>query len=120
MPTILLKDGAPFLVIGSPGAGRIISTMIEVVVNVVDFRMNAAEANLAPRFYCNDREDAIHLEAGIGPGVRTRLEGMGHTLNVYGDLDLFFGGVQLILVDPESSLYYGSADRRRGGSAQGF
>jgi gamma-glutamyltranspeptidase/glutathione hydrolase len=120
MPTILLKEGKPFLVIGSPGAARIISTMIEVVVNVVDYGMNAEEANLAPRFYCSNREKRLHLESGIGPGVTTKLEEMGHQLEIHEGIDLFFGGVQMIMVDPESGLYSGSADRRRGGSAEGY
>jgi gamma-glutamyltranspeptidase/glutathione hydrolase len=120
MPTILLKGDEPFLVIGSPGAARIISTMIEVVVNVVDYGMDAEQANLAPRFFCSHQTDELHLEGGIGPEVRTQLESMGHILRVYQDIDLYFGGVQMILVDPDDHLFYGSADKRRGGSAEGY
>jgi gamma-glutamyltranspeptidase/glutathione hydrolase len=120
MPTILLKEDNPFLVIGTPGAARIISTMIEVVVNVVDYRMDVEKANLAPRFYCSHNGDKLHLESGIRPDVRSKLEKMGHSLNIYEGADLFFGGVQMIQVDQEEHLYYGSADKRRGGTAEGY
>ena len=120
MPAILLKEDRPFLVFGSPGAARIISTMIGIVVNVVDYGMDAEGANRAPRFYCSNREEYLHLESGIDAGVISRLEEMGHILQVYQGTDLFFGGVQMILVDPETGLFSGSADSRRGGSAEGY
>jgi gamma-glutamyltranspeptidase/glutathione hydrolase len=120
MPAILLKDDSPFLVIGSPGAGRIISTMIEVVVNVTDYAMDVEQANLAPRFHITHSSKVLDLESGVEPGVREKLGEMGHVLNVYDGIDLYFGGVQMILVDQEKHLYYGSADKRRGGSAEGY
>jgi len=119
-PTIILKDGNPFLVIGSPGAGRIIGTLFELITNVIDFNMDPAEANLAPRFYCRKHDDFLHLESGVKPEVRAALEKMGHKLKVYEGIDLFFGGAQMIYVDPASGIYYGSADRRRGGIAKGY
>jgi gamma-glutamyltranspeptidase/glutathione hydrolase len=120
MPTIILKDGKPFLVVGSPGAARIITTVIEVVLNVIDYEMNVTEANLAPRFFVRDSEDYLYLESGILPEVRTELEDMGHKLRVIEGIDLFFGGVQMIMVDPVTGVYQGSADRRRGGVALGY
>ena len=119
-PTILLKNGAAFLILGSPGASRIISTLIELVVNVIDFGMNVDEANLAPRFYCQKFEDYIHMESGIKPEVRTELEKMGHKIKVYEGIDLFFGGAQMIYVNPANGEYFGSADKRRGGVAVGY
>lgn len=120
VPTVILKDGEPFLIAGSPGAARIIATVIEVVINMVDYEMNVEEANLAPRFFVRDSEDFLYLESGIRPEVRTKLEEMGHTLRVYEGIDLFFGGVQMIHINPEDKLYYGSADQRRGGLAIGY
>ena len=119
-PTIVLKNGNPYLILGSPGAGRIITTLIELVVNVIDFGMDVNEANLAPRFYCQKFEDFLHVESGIKPEVRAELEAMGHTLKVYEGIDLFFGGAQMIFVDPETGEYSGSADKRRGGIALGY
>ncbi len=119
-PTIILKDGNPFLILGSPGASRITSTVIELVVNIVDFGMDVNEANLAPRFYCQKFEDYLHVESGIKPEVREELEKMGHDIKVYKGIDLFFGGAQMIYVDPVSGEYSGSADKRRGGIAIGY
>lgn len=119
-PTIILKDGSPYLILGSPGAGRIITTLIELVVNVIDFGLDVNEANLAPRFYCQKFEDFLHVESGINPEVRAELEAMGHTLKVYEGIDLFFGGAQMIFVDPVTGEYSGSADKRRGGIALGY
>ncbi len=119
-PTILLNKKDPFLVVGSPGAGRIIGTLFELIINVVDFGMDVGEANLAPRFYCRKHDDFLHLESGIKPEVIAEMEKMGHNLKVYEGIDLFFGGAQMIYVDPETGLYYGSADKRRGGIAKGY
>jgi gamma-glutamyltranspeptidase/glutathione hydrolase len=119
-PTILLKNGAPFLILGSPGASRITCTVLELVINVIDFGMDVNQANLAPRFYCAKLEDFIHMEAGIKPEVRTELEKMGHKIKLYEGTDLFFGGAQMIYVDPATKEYFGSADKRRGGAALGY
>ena len=119
-PAIILYEGNPFLVVGSPGAARIISAVLEVIINIVDYAMGPQEANLAPRFFVRDSEDFLYMESGIKPEVRTILEKMGHTLRVTEGTDLFFGGVQLIYINPEDGKYYGSADKRRGGMAIGF
>ena len=119
-PTIVLHDDEPFLVVGSPGAGRIICTVVEVLVNMIDFGMDVLEANLAPRFYCQKFEDNLHLEAGISEDVEKKLEAMGHPVRTYAAPDLFFGGVQAIQVDTLTGVYYGSADPRRGGRAIGY
>lgn len=119
MPTIILKNDEPFLILGSPGSARIITTLIEIVVNVIDYGMSASAANLAPRFFVRDSENHLYLESGIQSDVREELTNMGHDLRVYEGIDLFFGGAQLILVDEDGN-YNGSADRRRGGVAIGY
>jgi len=119
-PTILLKDGVPYMSVGSPGATRIIATVVQLIVNVVDYRMSAQEANSAPRFLCQKADDYLHLESRISPAVQQALTQKGHTLRVYGDYDLFFGGAQLILFDPLTRTFSGSADPRRGGVAIGY
>ncbi len=119
-PTILLKNGEPYMSVGSPGATRIIATVVELIVNVVDYRMSAREANSAPRFLCQKADDYLHLESRISPAVQQALTQKGHTLRVYGDYDLFFGGAQLILFDPLTGTFSGSADPRRGGVAIGY
>jgi gamma-glutamyltranspeptidase/glutathione hydrolase len=119
-PTILLKEEKPYMAVGSPGATRIIATVVQCIVNVVDYSMSAIDANRAPRFLCQKLDDYLHLESRVAPDVQEDLKQRGHSLRVYGAFDLFFGGAQIILVDPVSRLYYGSADPRRGGVAIGY
>jgi len=118
-PTILLKDGKPFLVVGSPGAGRIIATVVQVISNIVDYNMDAGTANTAPRFFCQKFDDYLYVESRIPESVRDAIARKGHPVRVRGDFDLFFGGVQLIVVDPVTGVFSASADPRRGGAAMG-
>lgn len=119
-PTFLLKDGEPFLAIGTPGGGRIIAALAEIIVNIVDFGMSAESANQAPRFYCQVNDRYLHLENRISEPMREALESRGHNLKIHGDFDLFFGGAQFIIVDKENGKLYGTADARRGGAAMGY
>lgn len=119
-PTVILKNGEPFMCLGTPGGGRIIATLAEIIVNVIDFEMNAEEANQAPRFYCQVNDDFLNMEGRINESVRTGLESKGHKLKVYDDFDLFFGGAQFIIVDWKNHKYFGSSDKRRGGIASGY
>ena len=119
-PTIILKDNNPYLLIGTPGGSRIIATIIQVIVNIIDFDMNVEEANCAPRFYTQKWADYLHLESGIDQEVIDQLTKMGHSVRIHEGTDLFFGGVQMILIDQDTGKYYGSADIRRGGNAIGY
>jgi len=118
-PTIILKNGKPYLTVGSPGATRIVSTVIELIVNVIDFKMPVDEANKAPRFLCQKNDDFLSLESRISPEVQEGLKKKGHQLKLFGEYDLFFGGAQMILYDQDTQTFYGSADPRRGGVAIG-
>ena len=118
-PTIILKDNQAVMAIGSPGASRIITTVVELIVNAIDFGMNAWEANDAPRFYCQKFEDNLSIEGGIPDAVQSELTKMGHSVRSYPPHDLFFGGAQVIFLDSLSGAYCGSADPRRGGVALG-
>jgi gamma-glutamyltranspeptidase/glutathione hydrolase len=119
-PTIVLKDGNVRIVLGSPGAARIVATVTQLLVNVIDYGMDAEQANDAPRFFCQKFDDHLYVESRIGEAVRTQLEAMGHSIQVNGDYDLFFGGAQIILVDPATGVCQGSADPRRGGASMGY
>jgi len=118
-PTIILKDNKPFLVIGSPGASRIIATVVQLIINVIDFNMSIEEANLAPRLFCQKFDDYLHLESRFSNEVQDGLKQKGHRLRIYGDYDLYFGGAQIVGIDPLTGNFVGSADVRRGGSAMG-
>lgn len=118
-PTLILKDNKPFLVMGSPGASRIIATVVQLIINVIDFNMSIEEANLAPRLFCQKFDDYLHLESRFSKEVQDGLKQKGHRLRIYGDYDLFFGGAQIVGIDPLTGNFVGSADVRRGGSAMG-
>jgi gamma-glutamyltranspeptidase / glutathione hydrolase len=82
-PTILLKDDRPFMVIGSPGGPRIITVVLEVILNVIDHGMNIQEAVDAPRIHHQWLPDVLYAEPfALSPDTARLLAGMGHTLEV--------------------------------------
>jgi gamma-glutamyltranspeptidase/glutathione hydrolase len=117
-PTIMLKNGKPFLSVGSPGATRIISALTQIIVNVVDFRMNIQDAIDAPRIHCMTGD--VFMESRIPKEVQDALTAKGHKLNVRGAVDLYFGGAQGVMIDPASGMLYGAGDPRRDGAAVGY
>jgi gamma-glutamyltranspeptidase / glutathione hydrolase len=117
-PTIMLKDGKPFLSIGTPGATRIISALPQIIVNVVDFRMNIQDAIEAPRIHCMTGD--IFMESRIPQTTQEALKAMGHKLNVRGAVDLYFGGAQAVMIDRASGMLKGAGDPRRDGVAVGY
>jgi gamma-glutamyltranspeptidase/glutathione hydrolase len=76
-PTIVLKDGKPYLVTGSPGGSRIITTVLQVVVNVIDRGMDIADAVSAPRLHNQWEPDQVFVEPGMSPDVVGTLEARG-------------------------------------------
>jgi gamma-glutamyltranspeptidase/glutathione hydrolase len=79
-PTIVLKDGKPVLVTGSPGGSRIISTVLQVVVNVLDYGMNVAAAVDAPRLHHQWLPDEVRVEQGFPQDVLDELKAKGHRI----------------------------------------
>ncbi len=79
-PTLVLKDGKPLLAVGSPGGPTIINTVLEVVVNVLDFGMNVQDAVNWPRFHHQWMPDALRVEPGISPDTVALLEKRGYTV----------------------------------------
>ena len=77
-PTILLKDGKPVLVTGSPGGSRIISTVLQVIVNVLDYHMDVLAAVSAPRLHHQWMPDEVRVEHGFSEDVLAQLRAMGH------------------------------------------
>ena len=117
-PTIMLKNGKPFLSVGSPGATRIISALSLIIVNVVDFRMNIQDAVEAARIHCMTGD--IFMESRFPKAVQEALTAKGHKLNIRGEMDLYFGGAQGVMIDPASGKLYGAGDPRRDGVAVGY
>jgi gamma-glutamyltranspeptidase/glutathione hydrolase len=114
-PTIVMKDGKPFLITGSPGGSRIISTVLQIIVNVIDFNLAIDQAVSAPRVHHQWQPDELYVEPGISPEI---LEG------------LIKRGFKVVPTPPQTSAnsieitadgYVGAADRRtRGSLAAGY
>ncbi|MCK1739851.1 gamma-glutamyltransferase [Bradyrhizobium sp. 139] len=79
-PTIVLKDGKPVLVTGSPGGSRIISTVLQVIVNVLDYKMDVAAAVAAPRLHHQWLPDEVRIESGFSDDVLFELKAMDHLI----------------------------------------
>jgi gamma-glutamyltranspeptidase/glutathione hydrolase len=114
-PTIVLKDGKPLLVTGSPGGSRIITAVLQVIMNVIDFHMDIADAVSAPRLHNQWHPDVPYAEPGFDPAVLDALKARGHTIVETAP----HTAANSILVTGEG--YVGAADRRtRGALAAGY
>jgi gamma-glutamyltranspeptidase/glutathione hydrolase len=108
-PTILAKDGQLFMVSGSPGGRTIINTVLETIVGVVDFGMNAQEAIDAPRFHHQWLPDRLDFEKfGLSADTTAELERRGHTLRAGGSQ----GVAQVIVFNAKEDMLEGGTDRR--------
>ncbi|WP_435077566.1 gamma-glutamyltransferase [Halococcus sp. AFM35] len=114
-PTIVFRDGKPLFTVGSPGGTTIITTVAEMVINLVDFGMGLAEAVAEPRLYANS-EPAIYPEASVPEDVQDGLRELGYELSPFTRL----GNVMTIRVDQETGEYTGAADFRNGGLTRGL
>jgi gamma-glutamyltranspeptidase/glutathione hydrolase len=108
-PAILARDGQLFMVTGSPGGRTIINTVLETIVNVVDFGMNAQEAIDAPRFYHQWLPDRLDYERrGFSAVTLAELARRGHTVRPIDSQ----GVAQVIVYDAKNDVLEGGADRR--------
>ncbi len=114
-PTIVSKDGNLFLVVGSPGGPKIISTVLQTILNVLDFGMDLQQAVDFPRFHHQWMPDELWVENwGFSPDTLERLETMGHKLNRGGET-----GRAMAIQVVEGGLV-GAADARSEGLAAGY
>ncbi len=115
-PTLVLKDGKAWLTTGSPGGSTIITTVMQLLLNAIDFDMNIASAAAAARIHSQWLPEKVTIESGISPDTVKLLEDMGHNA-VMGDRTL--GRTQsIMLID---GLLYGATDPRRpGGAVAGY
>ena len=110
-PTIVFKAGKPFMVTGSPGGSRIITSVLQTIMNVIDHNMNIADAGAYPRFHHQWQPDEIRVERGFSADTIDELERRGHTVNVKPAM----GSMQSIMYDGQ--YFYGASDPRRRNSA---
>jgi gamma-glutamyltranspeptidase/glutathione hydrolase len=117
-PTIVTKDGRVVLVLGSPGGSRIITTTLEVALNIIDFDMQPQEAVDAPRVHHQYLPDVIAAERfALSPDTARLLVGMGYKVQE----EKPWGAAEIIAVDPATGVLYGATDQRRpAGSAAGY
>ncbi|WP_413723509.1 gamma-glutamyltransferase [Sodalis sp. RH24] len=106
-PTIVVKDGKTWLVTGSPGGSRIITTVLQMLVNTIDFQMNVAEASAAPRFHQQWTPDELRVEKGFSPDTLKLLGERGQHIKVLPVM----GSTQSIMVMPDGT-FTGASDPR--------
>jgi gamma-glutamyltranspeptidase/glutathione hydrolase len=116
-PTIVVKDGKLYLVLGSPGGPTIINTVLQTILNVLDFGMSVQEAVDAPRIHHQWMPDRLVLERiGFSEDVIQALKSRGQIVEVRG----LIGDCQAIIVDPKTGALMGAADPRLDGRAAGY
>ncbi len=114
-PTIVLKDRKPFLATGSPGGSKIITTVLQIIINIVDHGMNIASATSSPRFHHQLLPDILILEKGFSVDTVNILENKGHKI----EFGRSMGSTQSIM--KIGNYYYGYSDpRRTGGLTKGY
>jgi gamma-glutamyltranspeptidase/glutathione hydrolase len=114
-PSIVLKDGKPFLVVGTPGGTRILTSVMQVIQNVVDFKMNVQDAVNFPRFHHQWRPDRLEMEPLFSPDTRKLLEQRGHTIEIVRNI------CEMAVIQFEDSGWLaGAADPRVEGKAAGY
>jgi gamma-glutamyltranspeptidase/glutathione hydrolase len=116
VPTIILRDGRLFMLVGSPGGSRIPSAVLQVILNVIDFGMNAQDAVDAPRVHHQWQPDRLYLERGISPDTVLLLKARGYNVDQLTDMSV--GRVEAIVND--GGWLQGGSDGRGAGRAAGY
>lgn len=116
-PTIVTKDGKARLVLGSPGGGTIINTVLQVLLNVLVYRMDVRQAVTAPRFHHQWMPDVLVMErVGFSADTVEKLEEAGYKIHFRDRM----GACEAIEIDPETGWRFGAADPRASGKAVGY
>ena len=112
-PVMVSRDGQPILMTGSPGGSKIISANMQMVLNVLEFGMNIADAAVAPRIHHQWKPDVMEIESGISPDTVTRLIDLGHSIN-FSQRSAGMGSLQTVM--REDGMFFGFSDPRRPGA----
>ncbi|MDP9267423.1 MAG: gamma-glutamyltransferase [Acidobacteriota bacterium] len=116
-PTMVLKDGKLFLVLGTPGGPRIISTVANILMGVIDHSLDVQQAVTAPRFHHQWTPDEVRIERyGFSPDTLRLLAARGHKLLIKG----YWSDGECIMIDPKSGELLGATDPRGNGRALGY
>ena len=123
-PTIVVHDGKPFLVLGSPGSSKIITTVANVLMGVIDYGMNIQEAVDAPRFHHQWMPDVLNVEQWFSPDTVQALQKMGYNVQIglrYGEFAVpYWSDAECIAIDPQTGDRLGASDYRNDGKAVGY
>ena len=112
-PVLVSKNGQPILMTGSPGGSKIISANMQMVLNVVEFGMNIADAAVAPRIHHQWKPDVLEIESGISPDTVSRLIDRGQNIN-FSQRSAGMGSLQTVMW--QDGIFYGYSDPRRPGA----
>ena len=115
-PTIILRDGKLFMVLGAPGGAAIISAVLQVIVNVIDFHMNVQEAVNFPRIHYQWKPDLVQIERGVSPDTIAALKRMGY--HIADSRSAATAEVETILAS--DGWLQGACDARSNGKAAGY
>jgi gamma-glutamyltranspeptidase/glutathione hydrolase len=123
-PTIVVRDGKVFLVLGSPGSSKIITTVANVLMGVIDYGMNIQEAVNAPRFHNQWLPDILNVERWFSPDTVQALQKMGYHVQIGlhdgSDVSPYWSDAECIAIDPKTGERLGASDGRNNGKAVGF
>ena len=121
-PTIVVRDGKPFLVLGSPGSSKIITTVANVLMGVVDYGMNIQEAVNAPRFHNQWLPDIVNVEKWFSPDTITALQKMGHHVQIglREEGGGYWSDAECVEIDLKTGDRLGASDGRNNGKAVGY
>lgn len=117
-PTIIFKNGNPFLALGSPGGRKQQGAIIQTILHVIDHAMDIQEAVSAPRIH--SELNWIRVESRISKKIRDQLRNMGHEVIDMPEAAMYFGGLNAVMIDQESGQLHGGADIRRPCCAVGY
>ena len=115
-PSIVVKDGKPFMVTGSPGGPRIITTVLLTILNVIDYGMDVQQAVSAPRFHHQWVPDKLRVEPATTGDVVAALQRCGHEVD---RSTRNWSAAEAIVIDPETGWHQGGSDPRTDGLAVG-
>jgi gamma-glutamyltranspeptidase / glutathione hydrolase len=123
-PTIVTKDDKLFLVLGSPGGSRIITTVANILMGVIDYGMNIQEAVNAPRFHNQWLPDEVNVEHWFSPDTIQGLERMGNKVEigvtVGGEWEPYWSDGECVFIDLKTGERLGASDGRNNGKAVGY
>jgi gamma-glutamyltranspeptidase/glutathione hydrolase len=123
-PTIVVHQGKTVLVLGSPGSSKIITTVANVLMGVIDYGMNLQESVNAPRFHNQWLPDVVNVERSFSLDTVNALQKMGYNVQVGlhdgSDVSPYWSDAECIAIDPKTSERLGASDYRNNGKAVGY